>query len=311
MQKHLTGLIAATHTPMNNDGSINYNMIDKQADSLMANGVNGAFICGTNGEGLLLTIEERMKIAERWMGVAGDDLNIIVHVGHNCLSDCQTLASHAQKIGAKAIAAVGPSYFKPSNADNLVNFCAMIAVSAPLLPFYYYHIPFMSGINIPAIEFLRKGKERIPTLTGIKFTHDNLMDLSLCLAFDNSRYDILFGKDEILLSAMVLGSKGAVGSTYNFAAPLYHIIMTAYQAGELETACAEQYRAVEMISILLKFGGIVAGKAIMKMIGIDCGPVRPPLCNISKEQYDQLYAELSEAGFFTYCSLQSKGDMLI
>ncbi|MDQ1316646.1 MAG: Dihydrodipicolinate synthetase [Candidatus Poribacteria bacterium] len=311
MQKHLTGLIAATFTPMHEDGSININVIDKQAESLIANGVSGAFICGTNGESMSLTIEERMAIAERWVDVAGKNLSIIVHVGHNCLSDCKEMALHAQKIGAKAVAAVAPSFFKPASVNDLVDFCAEIAVSAPALPFYYYHIPSVSGVNLPMIEFLERAKERIPNLAGIKFSYENLMDFSQCLNLDNERFDMLFGKDEVLLSAMILGAKGAVGSTYNFSAPLYHLVMTAYQAGDIETAKAEQWNAVKMVAVLIKYGGISTGKAIMKMIGIDCGPVRLPLRNLSREQYDKAYAELSDIGFFSYCSVQAKGDLLL
>lgn len=311
MQKHLTGLIAATFTPMNEDGSININVVDRQAESLIANGVSGAFICGTNGESMSLTIEERMAMAERWVDVAGNNLNVIVHVGHNCLPDCKKLASHAQKIGAKAIAAVAPSFFKPASADDLVDFCAEIAISAPDLPFYYYHIPAISGVNLPMIDFLEKAKDRIPNLVGIKFSHENLMDFNQCLALDDGRFNMLFGKDEILLSAMAIGAKGAVGSTYNFAAPLYHLVMTAYQAGDMEEAQTEQNNAVKMVSVLIKYGGITTGKAIMKMIGIDCGPVRLPLRNLSREQYDDVYAELSSIGFFSYCSVSAKDDLLL
>ena len=158
MQKHLTGLIAAVHTPMNSDGSLNLSIIEKQAESLISNGVNGVFVCGTNGEGLSLTIDERMKVARRWVDVAEKNLNIIIHVGHDCLYDNQALASHAQEIGAHAIASVGTSFFKPKDAKSLADFCAMIADSAPRLPFYYYHIPGLSGVNIPMIEFLREGQ---------------------------------------------------------------------------------------------------------------------------------------------------------
>jgi len=311
MQKHLTGLIAATFTPMHEDGSININVVDKQAESLIANGISGAFICGTNGESMSLTIEERMTIAERWIDVAGKNLAIIVHVGHNCLSDCKKMALHAQEIGAKAIAAVAPSFFKPANVNDLIDFCAEIALSAPALPFYYYHIPAISGVNMPMIDFLEKAKNRIPNLAGIKFSYENLMDFNQCLALDDGKFNMLFGKDEILLSALVLGAKGAVGSTYNFAAPLYHLVMTAYQAGDLETAQAEQRNVVGMVGVLIKYGGISAGKAIMKMIGIDCGPVRPPLSNLSGENYNKAYAELSSIGFFSYCSVQAKDNLLL
>jgi len=200
---------------------------------------------------------------------------------------------------------VGPCFFKPPTVEDLISFCAEIASSAPELPFYYYHIPSLSGVNLPMIDFLRMAKDRIPNLGGIKFSYENLMDFCQCLRFEDGRFDILFGRDEILLSALALGAKGAVGSTYNFAAPLYHLIMTAYQAGDMKTAQTEQVRAIDMVDILVKFGGISAGKAIMKMIGIDCGPVRPPLRNLSNEQYDEVCAELHRIGFFSYCSVQT------
>ncbi len=311
MQKEFTGLIAATHTPMHNDGSINLEVIERQADLLITNGVSGAFVCGTNGEGLSLTIEERMAVAERWVKVAQKNLNVIVHVGHNCLKDCQNLAKHAQKIGAKAIALVAPTFFKPKNVDDLVDFCYEVANSASDLPFYYYHIPSLSGVKFPMFEFLNKAKDRISNLAGIKFSDKDLMDFNQCLTLDNGRFNMLFGKDEILLSALILGAKGAVGSTYNFAAPLYHLIMTAYQAGDIETAQIEQINAVKMVSIMLKYGGISAGKAIMKMIGIDCGPVRLPLRNLTDEQYNSFYDELSQIHFFSYCSVQASDNLLL
>jgi len=302
MQKRLTGLIAAPYTAMYGDGSINLEMIDKQAESLINNGVAGAFICGTTGEGLSLTVEERMKIAERWVSVS-KDISIIVHVGHTCLSDCRSLASHAQKIGADAIAAIGPCYYKPERVEELVSFCAGIAASAPELPFYYYHIPIFSGVNFPMLDFLKISRDRIPNLAGIKFSHDNLMDFCKCLLLDDGSFNILFGKDEILLSAIVLGAKGAVGSTYNFASPLYHLIMTAYQANDMETAQSEQTRSVDMVAVLLRYGGIASGKTVMKMIGIDCGPVRLPLRNLTEEQYEEIHTELDRMGFFGYCSI--------
>ncbi len=301
MQKHLTGLIAAPYTAMNKDFSINLDIIEKQAESLITNGISGAFICGTTGEGLSLTIEERMKIAERWVSVAKGRLIIIVHVGHTCLHDSMALAAHAKKIGADAIASIGPCYFKPNTVSALISFCAEIAKSAVDLPFYYYHIPSFSGVKLMMIDFLKN--ENIPNLAGIKFSHEDLMDFCQCLNLDNGKYDMLFGKDEILLSALVLGAKGAVGSTYNFSAPLYHLIMTACSAGDMETAQMEQCRAVNMVDILIKYGGITAGKAIMKMIGIDCGPVRLPLQNLSQTQYESLYEDLKQIGFFSYCSL--------
>ena len=299
---HVAGLVAAPHTPMHADGSVNMGMIEKQAELLVANGVAGAFVCGTTGEGLSLTVQERLDIAERWQALAGDRLHIIVHVGHLCLKDSQALAAHAQKIGAFGIATIAPCFFRPGTVAELVDYCAEVAAAAPDLPAYYYHIPSMSGANFSMMDFLELASERIPSLGGIKYTYEDLMDFGRCIRFDGGRYNMLFGRDEILLTALSIGAKGAVGSTYNYAAPLYHRIIKAYEAADTESAQADQARAMEMVDVLNRFGGLVAGKVIMSTIGVDCGVVRPPLRNLSSEDRDTIRSELDRIGFFDYCS---------
>ena len=104
----LTGLIAAPYTPLHADGSLNLPVIEKLAASLLANGVTGAFVCGTTGEGVSLTVAERMQVAERWQQIAGAQLRIIVHVGHTSLVDARSLAAHAEKIGAQGVSCLAP-----------------------------------------------------------------------------------------------------------------------------------------------------------------------------------------------------------
>ncbi|MDQ3814477.1 MAG: dihydrodipicolinate synthase family protein [Armatimonadota bacterium] len=300
MKHQLTGLIAAPFTPLQPDGSLNLDAIEKQAAAMSANGVAGVFICGSTGEGVSLTIAERRQVAERWKAVGGDDLILIVHVGHECLTDARELAAHARQIGADAVAALGPRYFKPANVDDLVAFCAEIARAAPDLPFYYYHIPSMTGLSFGMYDFIVAARERIPNLAGFKFTHEDLLDFGRCRRSFGDDLNILFGRDEMLLGALALGARGAVGSTYNFAAPLARRLIAAYQKGDMAAAQREQARSQEMITVFRGYGGIVGMKAVMKMIGIDCGPVRLPLRNLAPEQCERLQAELDRIGFFSF-----------
>src|SRR5882724_6760912 len=95
----LGGLIAAPYTPFDSSGSLKLSVIEKQAASLIDNGVKGAFICGTTGEGLSMTTAERMQVAQRWVDVCRDGpLKVVVHVGHNSQNDCIALATHAKQI---------------------------------------------------------------------------------------------------------------------------------------------------------------------------------------------------------------------
>jgi N-acetylneuraminate lyase len=298
--KKTTGLVAAPFTPMHADCSINLDAIEAYSRRLHSDGVVGAFICGTTGEAMSLSIEERMQVADRWMEMAPKDLRVIVHVGHTALGDCRRLASHAQSIGADSVSCMAPFFFKPNSAESLVQWCEEVASAAPKLPFYYYHIPSMTGVSIPVYDFLRIAATRIPNLVGVKFTYEDLDDFKRCLDFQSGRYDILFGRDERLLSSLAIGARGAVGSTYNFAASIYRKLIAAYDAGDRSKAEAQQELAVKMIDTLIAGGPspIATFKWLMKRTGIDCGPARLPLQNPTSEQIEQLEEGLEAIGFF-------------
>lgn len=298
--KHLSGLIAAPHTPFRSDGSLALDVIPLQARLLAHNGVAGAFVCGTTGEGPSLTSEERRQVAAAWMAARPPGLAVIVHVGHLSLEDARALAAHAQALGADAIATVAPSFFKPAAQAELVAWCARLAAAAPDLPFYYYTIPSMTGVSLSAADFLAAAEAKIPNLAGIKFTFENLMDFNRATTYAGGKFNVLFGRDEILLAGLGLGATGAVGSTYNFAAPLYLRIIDAFQRGDLAAARRDQARAIEFIGVLDRHGGLAAGKAAMKLIGVDCGPVRLPLRALTGADETSLRDGLERVGFFEY-----------
>jgi N-acetylneuraminate lyase len=297
----LTGLIAATHTPMNPDGSLRLETVAAQAQHLIAHGITAAFICGSTGESHSLSVAERQALARRWTEVIrGTPLQLIVHVGHNALPEAQRLAEDAQQQGAQAIAALAPNYFKPAGVAELVDFCAAIAERAPELPFYFYDIPVLTGVSLPMDEFLTLGRQRIPTLAGLKFTNPDSAQLQLCLRHSEGQFDILYGNDEYLLTALSLGVRGAVGSTYNYAAPLYQRLLAAFERGDLATARDLQYQSVQLVRLCAAFGHAQAAKAVMGLLGVDCGPVRLPLRALTPEQIAELRRRLDAAGFFDW-----------
>jgi N-acetylneuraminate lyase len=300
MKPLLSGLIAAPYTPFQPNGDVAFEVIRSQARVLARNGVRGAFVCGTTGEGSSLTSEERRDIAEAWMSTKPAKLAVIVHVGHQSARESHALARHAQQCGADAIATIAPSFFRPPSVVELVDWCASVAATAPKLPFYYYHMPSMTGVNLTATAFLEGAHRRIPTLAGVKFTHEDLMDFSQAGRVAGGRYEVVFGRDEILLAGLTLGAKGAVGSTYNFAAPIYHRIIRAHAAGRLAAAQRDQARVMAFVAVLQRHGGLAAGKAVMKLIGLDCGPTRLPLRTLTIEQEKILRAELEAVGFFEF-----------
>lgn len=294
----LHGLVTATHTPFHTDGSLRLDIVEAQASHLARNGVGTVFIGGSTGESASLTLQERLALAERWFEVTrGSTLRVVVHVGANCLEDSRTLAAQAARLGATAISALAPSYFKPRSVDVLVDSCAHIASAAPDTPFYYYDIPALTGVNLNSAEFLAKAAQRIPSLAGLKYTNPDLMTYQYCL---RSGYDVPFGIDEHLLGALALGAKGTVGSGFNFAAPVYHRLLRAFESGHLDQARIEQFRGVQLIHCLAQRGYMASAKALMAMLGVEVGPPRLPNPQLSAAEVHALRRDLDALGFFDW-----------
>ena len=298
MSGPFSGLIAACHTPFSSEGELNPGVIERQAELLVECGVRGVFVAGTTGEFASLTLEERMTLADCWCKTDSASVRVAVHVGHNCLSEAVALAAHARQAGAIAVAATAPTYFKPASIQDLVDFCAPIAAEAAPLPFYFYDIPGMTGVELKMSDFLYQARFQIPTLRGLKYSNQDLFELQQCVRLDNGAFDIFFGLDECLLAGLCLGVRGAVGCTYNFAAPVYQRLMRAVGEQDLETARCEQGKAIDLVKTLNEFGFLAASKSVMAMLGVDCGPVRPPLRNLTIGQRLDLWERLSALDVF-------------
>ncbi|WP_339716055.1 dihydrodipicolinate synthase family protein [uncultured Kriegella sp.] len=293
------GLIAAPFTAMDEKGSVNLEIIESYADHLKGMGVKGAFVAGTTGEGMLLSDEERLTVIKTWIDQKTDDFRVIAHAGSTSLSSAKTIAYESARAGADAIAIMGPPFLGPKNVEDLVDFCKDVALAAPETPFYYYHMPVLSGVNISMTEFLNQAENKIPNLAGIKFTDNNLMEMSNCLSVDNGKWDILHGYDELLIAGLAFGAEGAVGSTYNFIAPLYYGIIEDFQKGDIESARKKQRKSIEFIAILIRYhGALVSGKALMGLLGIDCGACRKPMPQLTPDERVNFESELRDWGFF-------------
>ena len=296
--QRLHGLVAASFTPMDETGAINLSVIDKYADLMANSGMEGVFVCGTTGESLSMTVEERKQTMAQWVQSSGGRFKVIAHVGSNSQVEAIDLARYAQEVGVDAIGAMAPCFFKPENVKNLVDFFTPIAHAAADLPFYYYNMPSMTGVNLSVAEFLTEGKKVMPNLVGTKFTHNNLMEMGECLALNGGEFEVLHGYDEILIAGLAFGAEAGVGSTYNYLPAVYHAIFEAMKKGDLQKARELQQKSIEVVEIIIKYGGGVrGGKAIMNLIGIDCGNCRLPIAPFTEQEYKALKEDLKNIGF--------------
>ncbi|XP_019748716.1 N-acetylneuraminate lyase isoform X2 [Hippocampus comes] len=299
--KKLTGLVAATFTPFTSQGEVNLSEIGPYIDYLKEKqGVNSIFVNGTTGEGMSLSVDERKLLAEDWCRKAkGKMEQVIVHVGCTSLKDSQELARHAVGIGADGIAVIAPSFFKPRSAESVRAYLQTVADVAPNVPFYYYHLPALTGVNVPASDLLEGIETLIPSFRGVKFSGSNLMDLGQCISRIQPHWSILYGVDEQLLAALALGAHGAVGSTYNYLGSHMNKLLSEFDSGNLVQARNLQFKMQELINHAVKVGfDVGVNKQLMNEVsGLQLGPPRLPIlpCPQShaiaiKQKYQHLFS---------------------
>ncbi|HET7896085.1 MAG TPA: dihydrodipicolinate synthase family protein, partial [Flavisolibacter sp.] len=193
-RQKLHGLIAAPFTPMKTDGSLNLSIIPDYYEMLHANGVTGAFICGSTGEGVSMTAAEKMAVAEEWASCTSSNpaFKVMTLLGGTSIADCIELAKHARKIGLYGVSFTAPFYFKPASVQQLADCCKVIADAVPDMPFYYYHIPVLTGVGFNMYDLLQAVDGVIPNFAGVKYTHEDFMDFLSCMHYQNGKYDMLW-----------------------------------------------------------------------------------------------------------------------
>jgi N-acetylneuraminate lyase len=293
-------LIAAVHTPFDARGEFHSSAVERQAEFLLNQKVAGVFPGGTTGESLSLSLQERLALGKQWVDVAaGTDLEVILHVGANALPDAIALAEQAGQIGAAGIAAMPPTYFRPDGIEMILQDLKRLSAAAPDLPIYYYDIPSMTGVAVDTVKLVEQAMESIPQFGGIKFSRPDLPVLQEVMNVRGFEGDVFFGSDEMILSAWMLGVRGAVGSTYNFMTPIYHQMLDEFSAGNIEQARQLQLQSAKLVTAIKPFGFLAASKLLMRFLGVDCGQVRSPLRALDEERSRELFETLEPfAGLF-------------
>ena len=191
--KKIDGLIAAPFTPFDNFGNLNVDLIPSYYNLLKSNGVRGAFICGSTGEGVSLTFNEKIEVLQAWavLTKSDSDFSLMMFLGGTNIKECKELAKISEEMGVDAISFTSPYYFKPANIFQLAKCCEEIAAMAPNTPFYYYHIPVLTGGHFAMIDLLKEIDGKIPTFSGIKYTHEDFMDFLSCMNFQEGKYNML------------------------------------------------------------------------------------------------------------------------
>ena len=277
----ITGILPALLTSMDSEGKINFDELGRLITWLYDQGVDGLYVGGTSGEGLLLTTEERQAVVDKAVEKSRGRGKVMVHVGALGTAEAIKLAQYSEKAGADAIASVPPFAYGKSFAGIQSHYYA-ISKSCKL-PLYLYNIPSLTSVNLKAEDIARLLD--LPTVKGLKFSDDALFEEFRIISL-TPKLDVFHGCDETLLYSLMVGAIGGVGLLYNLLPKKFVALFKAFKAGKLAEANEIQLVISKFTNeFLANAEGNPVGltKAAMEGLGFHCGPARSPNPPISSE----------------------------
>lgn len=289
-----SGIIPALLTPFTRQGDVDLAALEELVEFVLAGGVSGLYLCGSAGEGLLLSEEERRSVVEAAVKQVDGRVPIIVHVGALATLTSASLARHAREAGADAVASIPPFYY-PVGEEGIRAHYREIARAAGL-PLYAYNIPALTNVDLGTD--LIEGLFREGVIQGVKYTSYDQLDFRKLAETCGPELNLFSGPDEMLLPFLVMGSHGGIGTTYNCFPGLVVAIYGAWRDGDISRAQEFQYQLDRFILLLRVYGVIPAVKVVTRWAGVDCGPPRMPIQPLTAEEEAHLRQEMERLGLF-------------
>ena len=294
----MRGAYAAMFTPIAPDGSVNEAMIERLVEHGLSNGLTGFYLTGSTGEGFLLSLDERKTVMDRAVKAAAGRAKLIAHVGCVATDDAVELARHAAKIGIDWVSSVAPVYFGQSFEAAYRHYERIS--NATDLPFMIYSIQ-AAVIPDKDIRFFD-----LPNVKGMKYTGTDYFAVQ-CLRrrlVATGKEAIFFaGKDEQLVCALAYRNvfSGGIGTTYNIIPHHFAEICRLSFAGDAVGAAKMQDEANRVVELMIENENWSYRKAMMKYIGLDCGPYRYPYAPLTDEEYDAFAKRIDALGILPKC----------
>ena len=275
--KRFNGIYAALLTPFRKDGRINFDSLGKLIDRCIGSGIDGFYVCGSTGEGLLLSVRERNEIYSFVGEYGAGRAKLIAHVGSLATRDAVAMAKNVRRCGFDAVSAVPPFYYS-YGFDEIAGYYRAIA-DASQLPVIVYNFPNTgTKFTIADIETLF-GDDRF---AGIKHTSQDLYQLERYKHLGRE-IAVFNGYDEMLLAGLAMGADGGIGSTYNCMPRTAVGIYRAFCAGNMAEAQRLQTVLNEFVQTIVRYGVFACEKEILSLTGIPMGDCRAPLKALSEE----------------------------
>ena len=288
MTREFKGVVPPIITPFTSESEVNEDAYRQVLEFNLKAGVHGFWVCGAAGEGLLLSDDERMRIAEVSVDQVRGRAKVIMHVGATTVRSAVRLALQACAAGVDAVSAVPPLHYRPGD-DGIVAYYRAIAEAVDL-PLFVYNYPAMTGVEVTP-PLMEKLVREIPQMAGVKHSAPNFFNI---YAFNRLGIAVFAGP---LLPALTMGAVGCIASPSNIAPGIYLDIYNAYLEGNLAKAEERQRQAAAIQAFCFQFPYIALYKTVLsERLGIECGVPRPPIRSLTEDQSREVIRRTKELG---------------
>lgn len=296
MQK-LFGTVVPMITPLSEKDEIDVESLERLTDHCINGGLQCLYPCGTTGEMMYLSVEERKLTAETVVRHTAGRVPVFVHVGAWNLKDTLELAAHAVKIGADGIGVVTPAFYKLSDAA-IEDYYVTIARSLPEnFPMYLYGIP-QNAVNDLSADVCRSVSEQCPNVVGAKYSFPDMTRLQQLMTVRDGAFSVLVGPDHLFEAVVAVGGDGVVSGNAMCIPEHYAALWNALQKRDMVMATKLQRRTNILNAVMCEINNIAAYKVILKEEGvISTTRVRRPMENLTGEQERQLLQRMQELNY--------------
>lgn len=291
-----TGAGVAIVTPMNQDGSINFDKLGELIEQQIAGKTDAIIICGTTGEASTLTHEEHLECIKYAVAKTAKRVPVIAGTGSNCTETATYLSVEAEKYGADGVLVVTP-YYNKATQNGLVEHFIQIA-SAITIPVILYNVPGRTGCNILPETMIRIAKQA-KNIVAVKEASGNIAQvakLASLIKEENMEFDIYSGNDEQIVPLLSLGGVGVISVISNIAPENTHNIVQTYLDGDIQTSLNLQLEMISLIEALFCEVNPIPVKAAMNLMGMNVGGLRKPLTIMEEANQVKLKKAMQEYG---------------
>jgi len=290
--EHVQGSIVAMVTPFKDDGSVNFEVLTQLLERQIASGTDAILALGTTGESSTMTHEEDAAIVEHTLKVVNGRVPVVVGSGSNCTATQMQSAKLYQSMGADALLLITP-YYNKANAEGMYHHFADVA-DAVDIPCILYNVPGRTGCSIPVSVVERLAQH--PHIAAIKEASGDIayaMKIAHCIGPDFALYS---GNDDITIPLMSIGGSGVISVYANVMPKVCHEIVREFLTGDQKKAVSEQLRYLQLMNDLFLEVNPIPVKTAMNLMGLNVGPMRLPLYEMSDSARHKLEATMREAG---------------